>query len=573
MNAIKNAAVKAKNSFLKHKKISAIVILCLLAGGYWWYHSSTTASAETRYVLAAAEKGTIISSVSGTGQVSALNQIDMKPEVSGKLVYLNMQKGTEVKAGTLLAQIDSRNAQKTVQSAENDLANAQLSTTDVKGTANDALSASYDSGLNALTNTFKDLATIKANLNSFFDQSSYNGADSDINYYLNFVKFYAGNSADLSYWNSDAKKKYDEMQIKLSAIQQQGWLLGKNSSPSQIDKSISDTYSVTEAYLDLIRQAFNLAQEYQNTLSSGSLTTPIKTATTSTQITNLSSAVSSLSTDTSALLSAKTDITAKEQAVSKIDVSAQSQNLSIQQYKNALADAKDALAKYYIYAQIDGVISAADTAVNIGDTVSSGTALGSIITKQQILEISLSETDIPKIKLGNKVSVTFDAISDLTISGKVTEIDTVGTVSQGVVNYNVKITFDTQDDRVKPGMSASANIITDTQQNVLTVPNSAVKTKNGSSYVLVLSQKQDLTSSTAVQGFVSISAPTQKTVEIGAADDTNTQIKSGLSEGDQVVTRTISGTKTTAVTTSSSATSRTTRQATQGLTGGGPGGF
>ena len=61
------------------------------------------------------------------------------------------------------------------------------------------------------------------------------------------------------------------------------------------------------------------------------------------------------------------------------------------------------------------------------------------------------------------------------------QIDAIGTVSQGVVSYNVQITFDTQDSRIKPGMSASVNIITNTQQNVLTVPNSAVKTKKGTS--------------------------------------------------------------------------------------------
>jgi hypothetical protein len=134
----------------------------------------------------------------------------------------------------------------------------------------------------------------------------------------------------------------------------------------------------------------------------------------------------------------------------------------------------------------------------------------------------------------------------------------------------VKIVFDTQDDRVKSGMSASANIITDTQQNILTVPNSAVKIKNGNHYVLVLNQKQDLTDPTAIQGFTSAVAPTQKTVEIGVADDTNTQITSGLSEGDQVVTRTITSAKTT--TSTATSTSRTTRTATQAITGGGAGG-
>ena len=184
--------------------------------------------------------------------------------------------------------------------------------------------------------------------------------------------------------------------------------------------------------------------------------------------------------------------------------------------------------------------------------------------------ISLSEEDVTKIKMGNKAVITFDAVNGLSVAGIVTEIDTIGTVSQGVVSYNVQITFDTQDARVKPGMSTSVNVITDTQQNVLTVPNSAVKTKNGNSYVLVLSEKKDLTSSSASQGFVSVVAPTQKTVQIGVADSTNTEITSGLSAGDQVVVRTISNAAAATTTSASRTTSATS--ATRLITGGGGGG-
>ena len=112
-----------------------------------------------------------------------------------------------------------------------------------------------------------------------------------------------------------------------------------------------------------------------------------------------------------------------------------------------------------------------------GQTISSGTSAITFITQSDVTSISLSEEDITKIKLGQKAVLTFDAISGLTVAGQVTEIDTIGTVSQGVVSYNVQITFDTQDSRIKPGMSVNANVITNVEQNVLTVPNSAVKTK------------------------------------------------------------------------------------------------
>jgi len=131
----------------------------------------------------------------------------------------------------------------------------------------------------------------------------------------------------------------------------------------------------------------------------------------------------------------------------------------------------------------------------------------------------------------------------------VAEIDTLGTVTQGVVSYNVKINFDTQDARVKPGMSVNAAIITEAKQNVLYVPNSAIKTSGTTYYVLTLDSSQTQPA-TGGQGVTSSAAPQQVTVEIGSANDTSTEITSGLNEGDQVITRTIAASATQASTSS-----------------------
>ena len=247
----------------------------------------------------------------------------------------------------------------------------------------------------------------------------------------------------------------------------------------------------------------------------------------------------------------------------------QSEQLAVQKSQNAVSDAKDALKNYYIYAPFDGIIGA--VIVQKGDTISSGTSAITFITQKEFTTISLSEVDITKIKLGDKAVITFDAINGLSVAGQVTEIDTIGTVSQGVVSYNVQIAFDTQDSRVKPGMSTSVNVITDIKQNVLTVPNSAVKSKNKNYYVLIPSQKQNLNSPSASQGFILAEAPIQKAVQIGLADDINTEITSGLAEGDQVVVRTISNTASS-VTSASSTNRTTTNRAAQSLFigGGGP---
>jgi HlyD family secretion protein len=229
-----------------------------------------------------------------------------------------------------------------------------------------------------------------------------------------------------------------------------------------------------------------------------------------------------------------------DSSTSVIDI--QSSKLNVRQKENALEDAKNTLSDYYITAPFDGMI--ASVVAKVGDTAS--TTLGSIITDQKIALLSMNEVDVSKIKLGEKASITFDAIEDLSMTGQVVEIDAVGTVSQGVVSYSVKVAFDTSDERVKPGMSVSASIITNSKTDVLMIPASAVKVQGTTNYVQMFTTPLSTVDMTTA-GITSPTAPEQVTVEIGISDDTNTEIISGLAEGDQVVSRTIT-TKTKATT-------------------------
>ena len=145
-----------------------------------------------------------------------------------------------------------------------------------------------------------------------------------------------------------------------------------------------------------------------------------------------------------------------------------------------------------------------------------------------------------KIHLGDKATLTFDAIENLTLTGKVVEIDAVGTVSQGVVSYKVKIGFDSEDGRIKSGMTVNASIQTDVRPDVLAVPSSAVKTQNDISVVQVFDP--ELTETSVTSGVMSATSPKQVEVKTGISDDTKVEIIEGLREGQQIVTRTISGT-------------------------------
>src|SRR3989339_1596940 len=119
--------LKIKNWFWAHKVINGFSLLAIIAGGYFGYMALAGNNGENvRYVTQAVEKGMIASSVSGTGQVAASSQVDVKAKVSGEVTALNVKKGDSVKEGDLLAVLDARDASKTVRDAQNSLETARL---------------------------------------------------------------------------------------------------------------------------------------------------------------------------------------------------------------------------------------------------------------------------------------------------------------------------------------------------------------------------------------------------------------------------------------------------------------
>ena len=118
---------KIKERIFRHKFIAILIVAALAGGGYWFYQSSGKTQAATRYVLATAQKGTIISSVSGTGQVSSVKEVEVKPETSGTITSVNVSQGQEVKEGQIIAAIDPKNALVSLAQAKASLESAQAS--------------------------------------------------------------------------------------------------------------------------------------------------------------------------------------------------------------------------------------------------------------------------------------------------------------------------------------------------------------------------------------------------------------------------------------------------------------
>jgi HlyD family secretion protein len=169
-----------------------------------------------------------------------------------------------------------------------------------------------------------------------------------------------------------------------------------------------------------------------------------------------------------------------------------------------------------------GVIQAINGTV--GEPASSSTTTPVVLlanTGTVQLHGTVGESDVSKLKLGLVANITVDALGATTrMTGKVTGVDPVATIQQGVPVYGVDVTIDVPNALIKPGMSGTANVILVSRQDVLTVPNLAIKTQGTRRYVQVLKDGQ----------------PVDVDATFGIANDTLTEVTGGgLKEGDLVI--------------------------------------
>ncbi|OUC78450.1 efflux RND transporter periplasmic adaptor subunit, partial [Streptosporangium minutum] len=147
-------------------------------------------------------------------------------------------------------------------------------------------------------------------------------------------------------------------------------------------------------------------------------------------------------------------------------------------------------------------------------------------TRKLQLVGSFTESDITKLKVGQKASIRFDALTGVTGAGKVTQIQPTAATSNNVVQYPVTISFTEVPDEVRLGQTATVEVVVEQAENVLAVSSTVISTAGGRSTVTVLRDGRQV--------------PTQ--VEVGVKGDTLTEIKSGLGEGDQIVRPAATGT-------------------------------
>lgn len=504
---------KGFKPFLKRnwKRIAAGAVVLVVAGAFLMPRQASPASTSVSYLQDTPQRRSITNVLSDSGTITAANTYEVKPLVRGTVLTADFQEGDMVQAGDVLYTIDSSDA-------ANSVARAQLSLNQAQRSYEDAVNAQYvrtDIGGTVVSIGVApgDVVTAGQEVATIRDESvmlltlDFPAADA--------AGFAVGQTAEVTLDGT-----YERIAGTIRSVSGADTLSSGSLLVRSVTIAVPNNGSLTAAQaatasvngVSALGSA-RLAYQKSQTLAAASAGT-----------------VAALCVQPGSAVGAGANVIQLASDSLTRQVETASDNLLSAEL--SVDDAKNTMDNYTITAPISGTIiqknvQAGETVG--GDSTTAATAM-CIIHDLSYLEMTLNvdELQILSMQVGQNVQIKADAIPDQTFNGVVTNVSSAGTTTSGTTTYPVTIRIDDYG-QLLPGMNATAEIVVDSVQDALSIPNAAVIR---GSYVLVTADSPSaanaVTDMTAPEGYVYVR------VRTGISDDDYIQVLEGLEEGDTV---------------------------------------
>jgi HlyD family secretion protein len=457
----------SKNNRIRTWIILIIVVALIATVGYLVIKKRNSSTTATQYQTVKAEKGTLTATIGATGTVRSNQNAVLIWQNTGTIGIVKVKPGDQVKTGDLLANLLFAPA--TQSNLESNLVTAQKNLTELtspQAIANAKLAVT--TAQTDVTNAQYGVNNLQYWKNEALIQDYYakyviakdNLDKAQTSYDDLHVGSYINNAVEANAYQTlyNAKQAYDTAHYWWSVYSQE---------PTQRSKDEA------QAKLDLANVTLKNAEIYLAVLA-GRVVPADATGT--------------------ALL-------------------------QLEQARLAVQNAQANLDAAKLTAPFSGTIT--EVSGMVGDQVSPGTKAFRIDDLSQMkVDVQVSEVDINSVQVGQPVTLTFDAISGKTFKGKVLEVAQAGDPVQGAVNFTVTVGLTNPDASVKPGMTAAVTITVKQVNNVLLVPNRAVRLVNDQRvvYILINGQAKEVS------------------VTLGASSDTMSEVTSSdLKVGDLII--------------------------------------
>lgn len=480
---------------------------------------------------ATVERGTLVASVSASGGVEAQRRMALTFKTPGRVAEVYVEAGNEVEAGDRLVQLDTAELELQVAQARAGLASAEARLAQLKAGAR---AADLSAAQATVESARSQLNQLQAGADDAEVQAARAALDS-ARKNLNKVR-----SGPNQFELDRAKRNLDQAKNQLYAAQsQRDSVCGQvNANLDQIpddfpleDTGLSDLVSAGQAQCDQAEAQVLIAQVSVDQAAAAleQLKAPPDDAAVASAQAQVSQAQAQLDRllagpGKAELAAAQAQVRQAEAQLEKLQAGPTAEELAVtqaqvEQARVGLQQAELALENATLKAPMAGTVAL--VGATEGELISQAQpAVILIDTSEFKITLAIDETDIGKIEVGQPASITLDAFPNEELSGQVTEVSPAGTATQGIVTYSVTVRPDPTDLPLKPGMTAGVDVIVAEKDNVLLVPNRAIRTEGGERVVLV--PRGDRTETVEVQ--------------TGLRNEQFVEIKSGLSEGDRVIT-------------------------------------
>ncbi len=509
---------------IKRRKFlsSIILIVIILIGSYFYFNRNKAPN----YNIAIAKKGTVVREVSVNGRVKPAKNVDLAFEKIGRVFHVYVEVGNNVKSGQILVALNNDDTYAQLLQAQAGIQNAQATLDELKkGTRPEDIKIAQS-----------ELDKTKQDLNNYYSgalnvlNDSYSKADDAVKKQTDSIfSNDESNSPQLTFTSSDSQAQIDvQWQRTLVRDALNSWKseldsLKINGSRDLIDQSITNSQKRLSLFRDFLSR---LQTAVENGIN-------ITSATIDTYKSNINTAKAEINT-------AATNIGNQEQSIAsqKITVEKTKNQLNLKiagstpeqiaaqeaTVKQAEANVKNyqaQLEKTIIRAPFDGIVTKQDA--KVGEIISQNTPIVSLMSNAKFeIEANVPEADIAKIKIGDATKTTLDAYgNDVIFEANVIKIDPAETLIEGVATYKTTFQFIKESELIKSGMTANLDILTDKKENVIYIPQRAIKTNNEKTVRIL--DKNKIVRETIVETGLK-------------GSDGNIEIINGINEGEQIIT-------------------------------------
>ena len=496
--------------------VAVVILLILLLKSCGAAQSG--AGAITTYMTSTVEKKDISVELTGTGTLKPADSYDVTALVAGEILSADFVEGDIVDKGTVLYQINTKDAETNIKSAELNLQKSQLSYSNVlKNLSNLNVVAPNAGTVTELSVKLGDNVASGQKIGTIRNSSTMS-----LSVYFNSAdvsSFYIGQAATVT-----LDSTFETLSGNVSKISNTEQVLTGNMLVKSVTIEVSNPGGITDSTV--------ASATVGEIACNSSASFKYKSAESITAKT--SGTVVSVVADEGNSVQKGAVLVKLEN--SDLSESVASSKLSLEDAQNSLDNRKETLKDYTITSPISGtIITKKYKAGDKLDSTSGKAALCTIYDLSYLtMDMSVDELDVNKVKVGQEVEISADAVEGKTFTGIVTKVNISGTTTNGVTAYPVTIKI-SDTDGLLPGMNVSAKIVLKSVKNVLSVPVDAV-TRGNTVIVCKDSSKLKADNSGLLvsgksgipDGFESVE------VKLGVNNDQYIEITEGLKQGDVV---------------------------------------